>query len=119
MTPRSILTHTSSLTVASEGTPCDLAAVRHRLTSSAGTRNVLSGNPGNVGYNNYAFSVLGMAVELAEQRTTMISSPMRGFARDVADRVVFMDGGVVVEQGKPEEVFDHPRMSGPGSSCGP
>jgi polar amino acid transport system ATP-binding protein len=31
-----------------------------------------------------------------------------GFARDVADRVVFMEGGVVVEQGKPEKVFDHP-----------
>lgn len=69
VTPRSILTHTPSLTVAPEGTPCDLAAVRHRLTSSAGTRNVLSGNPGNWAYNNYAFSVLGMAVELAEQRT--------------------------------------------------
>ena len=32
-----------------------------------------------------------------------------GFARDVADRVVFMDGGVIVEQGSPEEVFDHPQ----------
>ena len=32
-----------------------------------------------------------------------------GFAREVADRVVFMDGGVVVEQGKPQEVFEHPQ----------
>jgi len=32
-----------------------------------------------------------------------------GFARDVADRVVFMDGGVVVEEGTPSEVFDHPK----------
>jgi polar amino acid transport system ATP-binding protein len=32
-----------------------------------------------------------------------------GFARDVADRVVFMEGGVVVEQGLPEEVFDRPK----------
>ena len=32
-----------------------------------------------------------------------------GFARDVADRVVFMEGGVVAEQGLPEDVFDHPR----------
>lgn len=32
-----------------------------------------------------------------------------GFAREVADRVVFMDGGVVVEQGVPGEVFDHPQ----------
>ena len=30
-----------------------------------------------------------------------------GFAREVADRVVFMDGGVVVEQGKPADIFDH------------
>ena len=31
------------------------------------------------------------------------------FARKVADRVVFMDGGVVVEQGRPEDVIDHPQ----------
>ena len=31
------------------------------------------------------------------------------FARDVADRVIFMDGGVIVEQGDPAEVFDHPK----------
>ena len=32
-----------------------------------------------------------------------------GFAREVADRVVFMDGGIVVEEGNPQEVFDHPQ----------
>ena len=31
------------------------------------------------------------------------------FARDVADQVVFMDGGVVVEQGDPEEIINHPK----------
>jgi ABC-type polar amino acid transport system ATPase subunit len=31
------------------------------------------------------------------------------FAREVADKVVFMDQGVVVEEGTPEEVFDHPQ----------
>ncbi len=31
-----------------------------------------------------------------------------GFARDVADRIVFMDGGVVVEQGDPAKVLDNP-----------
>ena len=31
------------------------------------------------------------------------------FARDVADRVIFMDGGVIVEQGDPKEVIDHPK----------
>ena len=30
------------------------------------------------------------------------------FARKVADRVIFMDGGVIVEQGKPEDVIDNP-----------
>ena len=31
------------------------------------------------------------------------------FAREAADRVVFMDGGVIVEQGTPEEVLDNPK----------
>jgi len=31
------------------------------------------------------------------------------FARDVADRVVFMDGGYIVEQGDPHEVIEHPK----------
>lgn len=33
------------------------------------------------------------------------------FAREVGDEVIFMDGGVIVEQGTPAEVFDHPRHS--------
>ena len=32
-----------------------------------------------------------------------------GFAREVADRVVFMDGGYIVEQGTPDEVINHPK----------
>ena len=32
-----------------------------------------------------------------------------GFARDVADQVIFMDGGIIVEQGDPREVIDHPK----------
>ena len=31
------------------------------------------------------------------------------FARDVADRVVFMDGGYIIEQGDPKEVIEHPK----------
>ena len=31
------------------------------------------------------------------------------FARDVADQVIFMDGGIIVEQGDPRQVIDHPR----------
>ena len=39
-----------------------------------------------------------------------------GFAREVADRVLFMDEGVIVEQGKPEDIFDHPKSDRPKSS---
>ena len=54
--------------------------------------------------------VLGVMRDLARQGMTMIVvTHEMGFARDVADRVVFMDGGVIVEEGTPEEVFDHPR----------
>jgi len=34
-----------------------------------------------------------------------------GFAREVADRAVFIDEGVVLEEGTPEDVFDHPRQA--------
>lgn len=54
--------------------------------------------------------VLGVMRDLARGGMTMIVvTHEMGFARDVADRVIFMDGGVIVEQGTPEEVFDHPR----------
>ena len=50
--------------------------------------------------------VLRVIRELAEQRTTMIIvTHEMAFARDVADQVIFMDGGVIVEQGAPEQVF--------------
>jgi polar amino acid transport system ATP-binding protein len=41
--------------------------------------------------------------------TMMVVTHEMGFAREVADRVIFMDGGVIVEQGSPEDVFDNPR----------
>ncbi|MBE6479399.1 MAG: amino acid ABC transporter ATP-binding protein [Olsenella sp.] len=41
--------------------------------------------------------------------TMIVVTHEMGFAREAADRVVFMEGGVVVEQGLPEEVFDHPQ----------
>ena len=48
--------------------------------------------------------------ELAEHKTTMIivTHEMK-FARDAADRILFMDGGVVVEQGDAKELIDHPK----------
>ena len=48
--------------------------------------------------------------ELADDGMTMIVvTHEMGFAREVADQVVFMDGGVVVEQGKPRSVIDNPQ----------
>lgn len=55
--------------------------------------------------------VLKVIRGLAEQKTTMIIvTHEMAFARDVADRLIFMDGGVIVEQGDPRQVMDHPRM---------
>ena len=54
--------------------------------------------------------VLDVMRALAQGGMTMIVvTHEMGFARDVADRVIFMDGGVIVEQGSPREVFDHPQ----------
>ena len=54
--------------------------------------------------------VLKVIRSLAQQNTTMIIvTHEMAFARDVADQVIFMDGGVIVEQGDPHEVIDHPR----------
>ena len=54
--------------------------------------------------------VLDVMRELAEGGMTMVVvTHEMGFAREVADRVIFMEGGVIVEEGTPEEVFDHPK----------
>ncbi|WP_130861588.1 amino acid ABC transporter ATP-binding protein [Bacilliculturomica massiliensis] len=54
--------------------------------------------------------VLAVMKRLAEQGMTMIVvTHEMGFAREVADRVVFMDGGVIVEQGRPEDIFGNPQ----------
>ena len=55
--------------------------------------------------------VLDVMRDLAENSgmTMIVVTHEMGFARDVADRVVFMEDGVVVEQGLPEQVFDHPQ----------
>ncbi|MGI6755083.1 MAG: amino acid ABC transporter ATP-binding protein [Atopobiaceae bacterium] len=54
--------------------------------------------------------VLDVMRDLAENggMTMVVVTHEMGFAREVADRVVFMEGGVVVEQGLPEKVFDNP-----------
>jgi polar amino acid transport system ATP-binding protein len=54
--------------------------------------------------------VLQVMKQLAADGMTMaVVTHEMGFAREVADRVIFMDGGYIVEEGTPEEVFDHPQ----------
>lgn len=56
--------------------------------------------------------VLDVMKSLAKAGMTMlVVTHEMGFARDVASRVVFMDGGVIVEEGTPSEVFDHPKSA--------
>jgi polar amino acid transport system ATP-binding protein len=53
--------------------------------------------------------VLDVMKDLAEGGMTMlVVTHEMGFAREVATRVLFMDGGVIVEQGTPAKVFDNP-----------
>ena len=54
--------------------------------------------------------VLDVMVSLAEENMTMVCvTHEMGFARTVADRIIFMDGGEIVEQNSPEEFFSNPR----------
>ncbi|AYW45086.1 amino acid ABC transporter ATP-binding protein [Tetragenococcus koreensis] len=54
--------------------------------------------------------VLSVMKTLAKEGMTMIVvSHEMGFAKEVADRVIFMDDGVVQEEGQPEDIFDHPK----------
>ena len=53
--------------------------------------------------------VLNVMKKLAEKHTTMIVvTHEMGFAKEVADRVLFMDKGKIVEEGTPEKIFEHP-----------
>ncbi|WP_034537342.1 amino acid ABC transporter ATP-binding protein [Carnobacterium inhibens] len=54
--------------------------------------------------------VLEVMQKLADQGMTMlVVTHEMGFAKEVADRVIFMDGGYIVEEGKPEDVFNNPQ----------
>ena len=54
--------------------------------------------------------VLNVMKALAENGMTMvIVTHEMGFAREVADRVLFIDQGVIMEQGTPEELFNNPK----------
>ena len=54
--------------------------------------------------------VLEVMKQLAQEGMTMVVvTHEMGFAREVANRVFFMDGGGILEEGTPEQIFDHPQ----------
>ena len=53
--------------------------------------------------------VLDVMKELADEGMTMYLVTHESFAREVADRVLFIDHGIIAEAGTPEQVFDHPK----------
>jgi polar amino acid transport system ATP-binding protein len=54
--------------------------------------------------------VLSAMQSLAREGMTMfVVSHEMGFAREVADRIIFMEGGLIVEEGPPDQLFDHPQ----------
>ena len=54
--------------------------------------------------------VLDVMKELANEGMTMVVvTHEMGFAREVGDRVIFMDGGVIIEEGAPDEIFSNPK----------
>ena len=56
--------------------------------------------------------VLSVMRDLAREGMTMVVvTHEMGFARDVADRVSFMDGGIIVEEGPPSQIFKHPKST--------
>ncbi len=55
--------------------------------------------------------VLDVMKSLAESgMTMMVVTHEMGFAKQVADRVLFVDQGIILEQGSPEEIFEHPKQ---------
>ena len=60
--------------------------------------NIVPGNPVEI-----------MLGEFADQATIARVTHEMGFAREVANRVFFMDGGGILEEGTPEQIFDHPQ----------
>ena len=54
--------------------------------------------------------VLNVMKDLAKAGMTMaVVTHEMGFAKEVADRVLFVDGGIIAEEGTPEDIFDHPK----------
>ena len=56
------------------------------------------------------YQVLDVMKELAAEGMSMVVvTHEMGFAREVADKVIFMDEGQLIEEGTPEEIFNHPK----------
>ena len=54
--------------------------------------------------------VLNVMKDLAKAGMTMaVVTHEMGFAREVADRILFINGGIIEEEGTPEDIFDHPK----------
>ncbi|HEL2050912.1 TPA: amino acid ABC transporter ATP-binding protein [Streptococcus suis] len=54
--------------------------------------------------------VLAVMIQLAKEGLTMVVvTHEMGFARAVADRVIFIDGDRIIEEGRPEDIFDQPK----------
>jgi len=98
-----------------EAYPCNLSGGQQQRVSIA---RALATNPDIIFFDEptsaldpeLTAGVLRVIRELAEEKMTMvIVTHEMSFARDVADKIVFMDGGVIVEQGTPEEVINNPQ----------
>ena len=77
---------------------------------AAGAEVILFDEPTSSLDPEWVEEVLGLMKELAaERQTMMVVTHEMSFARDVADRVIFIDGGRIVEQGPPSEIFYHPQ----------
>jgi putative glutamine transport system ATP-binding protein len=60
--------------------------------------------------------VLDVMIKLSKESITMVVvTHEMGFARQVADRVIFLDNGILVEEGPPEEFFEHPKNERTGA----
>ena len=103
------------LTGKEDSYPCQLSGGQQQLVAIA---RALAMNPSILFFDEPTSAldpeltgeILKVIRQLAQEKMTMvIVTHEMGFARDVADRVIFMDGGYIVEQGDPREVIEHPK----------
>ena len=86
--------------------PCELSGGQQQRVSIA---RALALNPSALD-PELTGEILKIIQDLAKEgRTMVVVTHEMSFARDVADRVIFMDGGYIVEEGKPDDVINHPQ----------